>query len=354
MPILDNLIVQLSSARRNWWRQGRAIVFVALTLLVACTAAVHADERPDEEPWEDPSCREVWRAVIMTEVYPSFTSDLSLINEAGASRPFMRREITPTERREKRHFEKDWRTSERLGIEETSWDRFEPRLTNCSLVGTENSSLGPSSHWRANWSNFPYKAEMDVWILTEHQLVGKSVRRYLSHWEYPEERVMTVNTFGDLPQFSAFKQANVSEVSESCDAITQMAKVFDATPAVQVTRRFLNDGFGQPFLGQVIITGTKVYRRDTSWPWHLHPRLYGNPEEFTNCKLLGHQEVNGIATKVYDYERPEAWGGTIRIRSWISNETHLPVIAHFKRLTPDNGEEYYSSYSYDPEVKEPI
>jgi hypothetical protein len=331
----------------------RPILLIALLTLAAGAAMASANDRSSNEPWEDPTCKEVWRAVIMTEVYPSFATEISLVDETGASRPFMRREISPTERREKRPFEMNWRTFERLDIEESSWDRFEPRVKNCRLIGTESGSTGSSKHWRMTWSDFPYTAEMDAWISTEHQLLNKINRRYLSQWKYPEERISITYTYNDLPWFSAFKEANSPEGEEPCAPIREMITRFNASPAIQMTRRVLNNGSGEPYLGQAITVRTLIYLRDSGWPWHLDSRVYAKPEDAKNCRLLGHQDINGVSTSAYEYERRENSGGELRIQTWISDENHLPIRAHFKRLTPDNGEEYYISYSYDSKIKEP-
>lgn len=334
----------------------RPILSVVLLMLTAGAATANAEDRSSSGEWEDPTCKEVWRAVIMTEIYPSFTADISLVNEAGVSRPFMRREFSPTESREKRPFEKKWRTFERLGVEETAWDRFEPRITNCIRLGAVKSPRGKENRWRMTWSGFPYKAEMDAWISTEHQLVTKIARRYLSQWAYPEERVSIAYHYNDLPRFAAFKKARSPEGQDACVRVREMMANYNSVGASQLTFQFIDNGSGEPSLRHVVTVRTLAYSREAGGAWHLDTRVTGKPEEASNCRLLGHQKVNDVRTSVFLYERPEGPNGgdrRFRIKMWISDQTNLPVRSHFERLFPDNGEEYYVSYSFDPGVKEP-
>lgn len=328
-----------------------SLCFLALSFLCAASAD---DNQAGNEPWEDPTCKDVARAFIMTEIHPSYSYEMRLVKEDGTYRPFIERKITPTERQEKRHFEKEWRSSPRLDIEWSSWDRYKPTLTNCKLVD-EAEATGEVAHYRMTWTRFPYRAEMDAWISKDHQLLTRVTRRYLDdRWEFPEERVALLFEYDGLLVTSPLRKAGPSESSTSCERVRRMTAQYNQTQAIQMTMRFVNNGLGEPFLGQLVLVGTKQYSRDSGWPWHVWPRAYARPESFKKCKLLGFQEVNGVATSLYEYERPDGSGGDLRILTWISDETHLPVKAHFTRLQPDNSEEWYTTYTYNPDIKEPI
>lgn len=332
---------------------------ILLSLCFSAFSFLHAANADDiqarDESWEDPTCKDVARAIIMTEIYPSYSYEMPLVREDGTYRPFIERKFSPTERQEKRHFEKEWRSTPRLGVEWSSWDRSEPTLTNCKLVGSEVEATGGVTHYRMNWTSLPYRAEMDAWISQDHQMLTRVTRRYIGGGlEFPEERVALLFKYDGLLVTSPLRRPRPSDSVTSCDRVKRMVAKFNETQAVQMTMRFVNNGLGEPYFGQYLHVGAKEYSRDTGWPWEVRDRVIVPTEIINKCKLLGFQEVNGIATSLYEYERPDLRDGELRILTWISDETHLPVKAHFTRLKPVNGFEVYITYAFDPDVKEPI
>lgn len=332
---------------------------ILLSLCFSAFSFLHAANADDiqarGESWEDPTCKDVARAIIMTEIYPSYSYEMPLVREDGTYRPFIERKFSPTERQEKRHFEKEWRSTPRLGVEWSSWDRYEPTLTNCKLIGSEVEAIGEVTHYRMSWTSLPYRADMDAWISKDHQMLTRVTRRYLGgELEFPEERVALLFKYDGLLVTSPLRSPEPSESRTSCERVKRMTAKFNETQTIQLTMRVVNDGSGVPFLGQYVYVGAKEYSRDSGWPWSIWPRMYSPPEKIKKCTLLGYQKVNGVATSLHEYERPDHQTGEVRIHTWISDETGLPVKAHFVWLKPDNGHERYLTYGYDPSVKEPI
>lgn len=318
--------------------------------------AANADENETGyERWGDATCKDVVRASFMTEIYPSYSYEMHLIREDGTYRPFIEKEFTPTEDKEKRHFEKEWRSNPRLYyIEWSFWNRNAPTLTNCKLIGTEAETIGEVNHYRMNWTKAPYRGEMDAWISKDHQLLTRVTLRSLDdRWSFPEEKVAFLYKYNDLSVSSPLRIPEPLESSTSCDRVRQTSARANETQAIYMTVRIVNNGFGEPYLARAVLDGPKQYSRSLGLRWKSRPRLYTNPESIRKCKLLGFQEVDGLATSVYEYERPDGDDGEFRILYWISDATHLPVKAHFMRLKPANGEEFYVTYAYNPVVKEP-
>ncbi len=107
---------------------------------------------------------------------------------------------------------------------------------------------------------------MDVWISTEHQLITKIARRYLSQWAYPEERVSIVYTYNDLPRFYAFTKAKLPERQDACARVREMMANYNAVGASQLTFRFIDNGSGEPSLRQIVTVRTLAYSREAGGP----------------------------------------------------------------------------------------
>lgn len=217
-----------------------SLCFSALSFLHAANAD---DIQARGESWEDPTCKDVARAIIMTEIYPSYSYEMPLVREDGTYRPFIERKFSPTERQEKRHFAKEWRSTPRLGVEWSSWDRYEPTLTNCKLISSEVEAIGEVTHYRMNWTSLPYRAEMDAWISKDHQMLTRVTRRYLGgELEFPEERVALLFKYDGLLVTSPLRSPEPSESRTSCERVKRMTAKFNETQAVQMTMRFVNNG----------------------------------------------------------------------------------------------------------------
>lgn len=137
-----------------------------------------------------------------------------------------------------------------------------------------------------------------------------------------------------------------------CAPVWAMITKFNAVPKV----RFTGPGAGKGWSGieDEIVIGPKQYSRNDSGSWTVAPRKIAPPETATNCALLRHEDVGGVAATVYQYERQINQDYKARVEMWISRETGLPLKSHFKALPLDNYSERNLTYSYGDDVKAPI
>jgi len=135
-----------------------------------------------------------------------------------------------------------------------------------------------------------------------------------------------------------------------CAPVKAMVSKYNATPKIRVV--------GADHLGAIYFTDlfvdTKQWWHSGSEPWHIKPRQYAPTDNIENCKHLGNETINGVETEVWTYDRP-SYRQTDHIRMWISVDTRLPVKSAFKQVLPNKDViEWYGTYSYGPDIKDPV
>lgn len=143
-----------------------------------------------------------------------------------------------------------------------------------------------------------------------------------------------------------------SAEEDTCAPVHSMIAKFNAVPKVRFTGPSAGEGWSG--IQDIIVIGSKQYSRHESGSWTVVPRKIAPPESATNCALLRHEDVGGIAATVYQYERQIEQDYKARIEMWVSKETGLPLKSHFRTLPLDDLSERKLSYSYGDDVKAPI
>lgn len=157
-----------------------ATALTSLMLLASMTIGFAEEKRE-----LDPSCKAVEETYLKSRGYPRYSVKMPLIREDGSYKPYMEYKVTPTQQLVWRSFDKRWVTYRRQRA--SLWDRFDPKFTNCKMVGEEPSPEGTLLHYKSTWSHFPHKADADLWVLKEDGMTRRVVRRYPDDgWALPE------------------------------------------------------------------------------------------------------------------------------------------------------------------------
>ena len=136
---------------------------------------------------------------------------------------------------------------------------------------------------------------------------------------------------------------------DACASVRVMTDKFNATPRI----RLVGTNSLEAIHFTTLYVDTKQWWHGDSKPWHIEPRQYSKTNDLENCEHLGSETIDGVQTEIwaYDhlsYQQVDYW------KVWISVDTGLPVKSHFKRVRPKAVIEWDGTYTYGPDIKDPV
>ncbi|NTG46685.1 hypothetical protein G6M04_04815 [Agrobacterium rhizogenes] len=136
---------------------------------------------------------------------------------------------------------------------------------------------------------------------------------------------------------------------DACASVRAMVDKFNATPRIRVV--------GTDYLEATYFTtlyvDTKQWWHSGSGPWHIKPRQYSKSSDIENCEHLGSETIDGVQTEIWSYHHL-SYQQVDNFKSWISVDTGLPVKSNFKWVRPKDVVEGDVTYTYGPDIKDPV
>lgn len=139
----------------------------------------------------------------------------------------------------------------------------------------------------------------------------------------------------------------------ACGPVHALISGINASTHARLTNRWLNDGFNNFGIEEVILTEWSQYARWENGPWSVNKREFTPADAASNCAHLGDEIVNGVSTSLYIYDLRQ-YEAKLQVRTWIDKKTGLPLQSQFITVDPKNFEEHYTSYSFDPGIRAPM
>lgn len=136
---------------------------------------------------------------------------------------------------------------------------------------------------------------------------------------------------------------------DACAPVKAMSEKLNSAPRA----RLIGTNHLEAINFTSLFVDTKQWWHRDSKPWHLEPRQYSKTSDLENCEHLGSETIDGVQTEIwaYDhlsYQKVDYW------KMWISVDTGLPVKSHFKRVRPKAVIEWDGTYTYGPDIKDPV
>ncbi len=138
----------------------------------------------------DPSCADVNEAYIKTHSTYTYSVSLQKLEANGTLKPFIVSMVSGNLGFERYVFSKKWKR-----FDASLWtvkDRDSPKFTDCWHRGDVVLDGVRAKYISTKWHQFPFIANMEIWISTEHGRLLRTVRHYDKPLEFSSASILEV------------------------------------------------------------------------------------------------------------------------------------------------------------------
>ncbi|OWK22589.1 hypothetical protein AJ87_42605 [Rhizobium yanglingense] len=145
---------------------------------VLFTQPALADDRTKVIDYQslDFSCAVVNEAYVKTHTSETFSVDIQKVETDDSSKPFIALRVSKPFWFRKYSYSKKW-----TRFDTETWslkDRDDPKFTDCQLLGDVLLDKVPTKHISARWHQFPFNADIEIWISIAHGRLIRTLRKY--------------------------------------------------------------------------------------------------------------------------------------------------------------------------------
>jgi hypothetical protein len=151
----------------------------------------------------DLSCAVVNEAYVKTHTTETFSVDIQKVETDGSAKPFIALKVSRPFWFQKYSYSKKW-----TRFDTDAWslkDRDDPKFTDCRLVGDVLRDKVPTKHISARWHQFPFNADIEIWISVAHGRLIRTLRTYDEPREFSSPSILELydyNPASASPPFS--------------------------------------------------------------------------------------------------------------------------------------------------------